>query len=54
MSYFYVMNIMCTVIYHTDTALELLLFPWTRNSTLIAQYWLVPGMDVNVIYINKY
>ena len=24
------------------------LFPWARNCTLIAQYWLVPGMDSRV------
>jgi hypothetical protein len=25
-----------------------LLFPWARNFTLIAQYWLVPGTDSKV------
>ena len=29
------------------------LFPWARNFTLIAKYWLVPGTDSSVIYIRK-
>jgi len=29
------------------------LFPWARNFTLIAQYWLVPGTDLCEIYISR-
>ena len=29
------------------------LFPWARNFTVIAKYWLVPGTDSSVIYISK-
>jgi len=32
---------------------KLLLFPWARNFTLIAWYWLVRGTDSSVIYISK-
>mgnify|MGYP006890252893 CR=1 FL=1 len=32
---------------------RLLLFPSAKNFTLIAQYWLVPGMYLSAIYINK-
>jgi len=28
---------------------SLTLFPWVRNFTLIAKYWLVPGMESSVI-----
>ena len=28
-------------------------FPWTRNVTLIVQYWLVPGTVSSVLYISR-
>jgi len=32
---------------------RLLLYPWAKNFTLIAKYWLVPGTDSSVILISK-
>ena len=29
------------------------LLPRARNCTLIAQYWLVPGTDLSIIYISR-
>ena len=28
-------------------------FPWSRNLTLIAQYWLVSGTDSSMIYVSR-